>query len=122
MRRPAIKSRSDQITAAVLRQIGAERKDQMEYNGYDRRHDDEHIGGEIAHAASCYAFHASRPLAIDEYRVGAPPPDWPWEPGAWNPKNRRRDLIKAAALIVAEIERLDRAPMMPRDHEGRFGQ
>jgi hypothetical protein len=27
----------------------------------------------------------------------------------WKPTNRRRDLVKAGALILAEIERLDRA-------------
>jgi hypothetical protein len=27
----------------------------------------------------------------------------------WKPEDRRRDLIRAAALLVAEIERLDRA-------------
>lgn len=34
---------------------------------------------------------------------------WPWNGRWWKPTNRRRDLIKAGALIVAEIERLDRA-------------
>jgi hypothetical protein len=30
-------------------------------------------------------------------------------PDTWQPETPRADLIKAAALIVAEIERLDRA-------------
>jgi len=34
---------------------------------------------------------------------------WPWAEKWWKPKNERRDLVKAAALILAEIERLDRA-------------
>jgi hypothetical protein len=33
---------------------------------------------------------------------------WPWEDKWWKPKDRRRDLVRAGALIVAEIERLDR--------------
>lgn len=33
---------------------------------------------------------------------------WPWSREWWKPKNPRRDLVKAGALIVAEIERLDR--------------
>jgi len=33
---------------------------------------------------------------------------WPWNMVWWKPKNYRRDLVKAAALLVAEIERLDR--------------
>jgi hypothetical protein len=34
---------------------------------------------------------------------------WPWSVQWWKPKDRRRDLVRAGALIVAEIERLDRA-------------
>jgi hypothetical protein len=33
---------------------------------------------------------------------------WPCNEAAYKPKTRQRDLISAAALIVAEIERLDR--------------
>jgi hypothetical protein len=33
---------------------------------------------------------------------------WPFERSAWKPKSPRSDMVKAAALIVAEIERLDR--------------
>jgi len=35
-----------------------------------------------------------------------------WAREWWKPKDRRRDLIRAAALIVAEIERLDHALRM----------
>jgi hypothetical protein len=34
---------------------------------------------------------------------------WPWDRKWWKPKDRRRDLVRAGALILAEIERLDRA-------------
>lgn len=33
---------------------------------------------------------------------------WPWDESWWKPTTPRRDLVKAAALILAEIERLDR--------------
>lgn len=37
------------------------------------------------------------------------PNSWPSPDGkGWNPKSPREDLIHAAALIVAEIERLDK--------------
>lgn len=32
----------------------------------------------------------------------------PWDEKWWKPKNPRRDLVKAGALILAEIERIDR--------------
>ena len=38
-------------------------------------------------------------------RQGITPPHWPWALNWWKPKDRRRDLIRAGALIVAELER-----------------
>ncbi|PCB37801.1 hypothetical protein CJT89_33510, partial [Pseudomonas aeruginosa] len=34
---------------------------------------------------------------------------WPWDEQWWKPSTARRDLVKACALALAEIERLDRA-------------
>lgn len=34
---------------------------------------------------------------------------WCWDRSWWKPTTPRRDLVKAAALILAEIERIDRA-------------
>ena len=41
------------------------------------------------------------------------PKNWPWDAGWWKPSDRRRNLVKAGALILAEIERLDRLPTPP---------
>jgi hypothetical protein len=38
----------------------------------------------------------------------AAPAQWPRDDAYWQPSNPRRDLVKAAALILAEIERIDR--------------
>jgi len=38
---------------------------------------------------------------------------WPWGKEWWKPSDRRRDLVKAGALIAAEIDRLDRAKSKP---------
>lgn len=86
----------------VIEEIAAERKRQREVEGWTEQHDDEHDWGQLALAASCYAAHAA-----GRYR-GVRPGAWPWEPQWWKPKDPRRDLIRAAALIVAEIERIDR--------------
>ena len=40
---------------------------------------------------------------------------WPWSLDWWKPKDPRRDLVRAGALIVAEIERLDRQPARGAD-------
>ena len=90
-----------------IEEIVAERKRQIESEGWTTKHDDEHNGGEMAMAASCYALHAA-PASIHRFNAGVPL-SWPnWDIKWWKPTNPRRDLVKAAALIVAEIERLDR--------------
>jgi hypothetical protein len=67
-------------------------------------HDDTHSSGEMAYAAACYVLE-STPLGLDEVVRNA---YWPWHETWWKPTTKRRNLIKAAALIIAEIERLDR--------------
>lgn len=93
--------------------IAAERARQRSAEGYDDAHDDAHTTGEIASAAACYAI----PLGFMVERgtfgssIGEPPLGWPWEPAAWKPSadDRIRELVKAGALIAAEIDRLLRA-------------
>jgi hypothetical protein len=83
-----------------------ERIRQVSEEGWDAAHDDEHIGGEIALAASAYSYHAGR---HPRPYLGSAPNWWPWDARGWKPKDPRRDLVRAGALIIAEIERLDRA-------------
>lgn len=92
----------------------AERQRQVNVEGWTPAHDDTHHNNEMAFAASCYAFHAaaaSWDLEDDEFPYDAHPvpKQWPWDDEWWKPKSPRRDLVRAAALILAEIERLDRA-------------
>lgn len=103
-----------------IAEIAAERKRQIGKEGWDREHDDEHIDGALARAGACYAANASASLRGD--CKGIPPHQsigCPWSIEWWKPKGPRRDLIRAAALIVAEIERLDRSRDMnsPRQEE-----
>lgn len=88
-----------------------ERRRQIDDEGWTPEHDDQHRCGEMAVAAACYAAHSARRnfyAGIGEYRKAPPPPDWPWDAQWWKPKNPTRDLIRAAALCAAEIERLER--------------
>lgn len=94
----------------VIAEIRAERLRQIYEEGFGPQHDDCCWSGELAHAAAAYAgFAGAADWAREEVPEGCPPPQWPWAERFWKPKTRRRDLIRAAALIVAEIERLERA-------------
>lgn len=83
----------------------AERQRQKTVEGWTPEHDDQYEDGELIDAAACYAQDSSLWDC-----VGEPPSDWPWSDEWWKPsKNMRRNLVKAGALILAEIERRDRA-------------
>ena len=78
-----------------------------------RQIDDGHDSGDLAGAGAAYALNAACMLypfngseIEDPTLVG-----WPFEMEWWKPdlENPRRDLVRAAALIIAEIDRFDRA-------------
>ena len=87
----------------------AERQRQQKAEGWTEEHDDQHDIGELSKAAAAYARVASAGVVVGYATRNAPPPAyWPWAAKFWKPTTPRRDLVKAGALILAEIERLDR--------------
>lgn len=96
-------------TTAAYRDVLMERSRQCVVEGWTLAHDDEHDGAEMATAAACYALSASGwdRTALWEIWPKSWGVDW-FKPNYTSP---RRDLVKAAALIIAEIERLDRAAL-----------
>lgn len=93
----------------VIDEIRQERVRQIKEEGWTAEHDDEHRNGEMASAAACYAIAGNTGLGPSDIRLNCHEALWPWEEHWWKPRARRRNLVRAAALIVAEIERLDRA-------------
>src|SRR5262245_2876617 len=104
----------------VIDEIAAERARQIHQEGFTLDHDDRYDDLELAKAALSYTEHYLRrqwllshpgnPMgAVKAYQDAKEPSEWPWASERWKPKNPRRDLIRAAALIIAEIERMDRA-------------
>lgn len=85
-------------TETILQEIRAERQRQMDAEGWTPEHDDEHDKGELASAAACYI---GSTIGRKQYFLHF----WPWDSRWWKPTTPERDLIKAAALIVAELER-----------------
>lgn len=101
--------KADESMAA--RDVLAERKRQVEAEGWTPEHDDKHAKGEMAKAAASYAVDNVSlypPGQWNSERRSIADWLWPWDMRWWKPTNRRRNLVKAGALILAEIERLDR--------------
>jgi len=90
---------NDTLNAIVA--IADERDRQLKVEGWTNQQDDTYTQGELALAAASYIL----------YATGKPGPSgalWPWIPKWFKPKNQRRDLVRAGALIVAELERVAR--------------
>ncbi|WP_274754765.1 MULTISPECIES: hypothetical protein [Comamonas] len=114
----------------AARDVLAERKRQIESEGWKTERDDVYDTGEMALAAACYAAHSASCAAIKAPHtargvfvrtrsaqdfVGEM---WPWSADWWKPSGHRRNLEKAAALILAEIERIDRAALAAQAKQG----
>lgn len=92
----------------AIEDVIAERRRQIEEEGWTPEHDDQYEPGILSGAAVSYAIyrsHVEPSVVMGEDLIRLTWPfDWEW----WKPTTRRRDLVKAGALILAEIERLDR--------------
>lgn len=119
----------DALTPAA-RDVLAERKRQIESEGWKTERDDVYDTGEMALAAACYAAHSASCAAIKAPHtvpgvfvrtrsaqdfVGEM---WPWSDDWWKPSGHRRNLEKAGALVLAEIERIDRAALAAQAKQG----
>lgn len=90
--------------------IAKERDRQVTEEGWTSGHDQEHDRGELALASAAYASaELYRRTTSEGYNNT--PHIWPWTASSWKPtpKDRVRELVKAGALIAAEIDRLNLA-------------
>lgn len=92
----------------------AERQRQVSEEGWSSEHDDHHGNGELLLVAGMYYRRAigqtmpmrkARPISDPTSTV---PIGWPWDARWWKPKTPARDLERAGALCLAEIDRLKR--------------
>ncbi len=87
--------------------IAQERRRQIEEEGFDQKHDEQHSAVDLAVAGACYALAGvvndpAEPIigpVVKEY--------WPFAKKWWKPKDDRRNLIRAGALIAAALDRLE---------------
>lgn len=118
------------LSPAMLAVI-AERRRQIEVEGWTPEHDDGYRPGELAQAGAAYALCARRDAGALQFGVVSPDGEriadfeigprriWPWVGEWWKPQGMRRDLVRAAALILAEIERFDRLRGRKKVLDGR---
>ena len=96
--------------------IADERRRQIEGEGWTSEHDDAHLSAELTNAACAYAETAALQVYRDEEKpaIELAPDCWPWHTEWWKPSDDPvRNLVKAGALIAAEIDRILRL----RGHE-----
>lgn len=89
-------------TRAMTARIVAERVRQQTEEGRTPDWDDRHTTGGLARAAACYALTSG---GIDIQVRGALDRCWPWDWSWLKPRDPMRDLERAGALILAEMER-----------------
>lgn len=106
-------------TPSAIDLILAERRRQIEVEGWTPQHDDYHDDGALLLAAKCYAaWHPN--MAVDTPMGSLQVPEgWPWDARWWKPKDKTANLIRAGALVTAEVERLERLDPNVRQRFGR---
>lgn len=97
-----------QWSSQAVFDVAAERRRQIEVEGWTPEHDNEHGDDSMTLAAACYALANVPALEVQTLKLRDL---WLWTGWAsswFKPKDRRANLVRAAALLLAEIERLDR--------------
>lgn len=105
---------SELYSSQAVNDVLNERERQIQIKGWTDEHDDVYSKNELTRAAASYTTNVihrgwtflAKPAGV--YQSEEAPEYWPWDDCYWKPKSPRQDLVRAAALLIAEIERLDR--------------
>lgn len=89
------------VNAQGANEIGRERFRQINEEGYDLNHDDDYKSNELINAATSYLLACDGHVKFREAEE-----NWPWVAELFKPKDTWSNLIKAGALIAAELDRL----------------
>lgn len=116
---------SARVAAEIFQARVRQRKPTAEGGeGFSNAEDDKYAG-QLAMAAAAYAYAAGQPEKFRPFVEMTGKPErasslgwhildvlrflWPWDTAWWKPKTPREDLVCAAALTLAAIEKIDRA-------------
>lgn len=92
---PTLQAKQSNAANDVL----AERHRQIEAEDMTTASDDSYHAAELPRAAAAYILNGANDEA---------PSIWPWARSWWKPRDARANYVRAAALLLAEIERIDR--------------
>ncbi|OLP44130.1 hypothetical protein [Rhizobium oryziradicis] len=99
---------ADDLSRAFL-DVLDERVRQVNVKGHTPERDDHYPRGELALAEAAYAGRAAgvamSSTTVCSYALYL----YPWAMSGFHQKNYRSDMVRAAALIIADIEAFDRA-------------
>lgn len=96
------------LLSTAAQDVLAERNRQITAEGWTPAHDDLYCAAELPRAAAAYILNGANDEA---------PAIWPFASKWWKPRDARSNYVRAGALILAEIERLDRAAAQPAERE-----
>jgi len=88
------------LLSTAAQDVLAERNRQITAEGWTPAHDDLYCAAELPRAAAAYILNGANDEA---------PAIWPFASKWWKPRDARSNYVRAGALILAEVERLDRA-------------
>lgn len=94
-----------EFIVGIAADVCTEREKQVA-GGYTPDHDDEHTGGELVQVAADLCLYGS-PFSVRDAEFSKFRDEWGL--AKKHASDRRKQLVIAAALIFAEIERIDRA-------------
>jgi hypothetical protein len=112
--RSAIAKYEVTVREKVLREVLDERNRQINSKGYDEHHDNVYTQNELIRAADSYVsnviqrgwvYNENNP---EKYQKEEVPEYFPFDDCFWKPENPRKDLVKAVAMLIAELERIER--------------
>jgi hypothetical protein len=109
---PAIAKANSELGGQALQSAGlvdtlAERLSQIEEHGFDQIHDLGHHPGQLAAASASYLNAAIDQLNGRNDVEPVDPATWPWEREAWRPGDARANIVKALAIGLAVLDRMD---------------
>lgn len=87
-----------------LNLVGIERMRQIRGEGFTIEKDQRHLAGELVQASFCYTAQAVNPKWNPNWNDFTSM-YWPWDREWWKPTTPHGNLVKAGALIVAELDR-----------------